>query len=297
LSTNPARRGSAKARVGDSVLPLSGGLDYRDAAMNVRHDPAGSSRTARSRVSWVLLAAAGLLVLPSTAVAAHVKGRFEGFHALQNPVWAEAKDPKNHGYSFREPVPTVRAEYRRPFPYIPKELCLAAIAATPQKAQPPVLIRVGGGRTTPVTIVVTPGTRLTFQNTDSFKHKIYGVGIKTFASSETAPGATRDWSVPQAGVFEIRDEAAPSLRMWIVAEPNAVQVAYPSMKGEFAVNIQDPGVYTLQAYFAGKKAGEPMPVTVDVKDVELKQPINVSEGGVQPAPDDKPTDKPEEGAK
>jgi hypothetical protein len=284
----------------DSALPLSPWLDYRDAAMNARHNPAGSSRIAGLRGSWVLLLAAGLIAVPGTADAAHVKGRFDGFRLLQNPVWAEAKDPKNHGYSFREPVPTVRAEFRRPFPYIPKELCLAVIAATPQKAQPPVLIRIGGGRTTPVTIVVTPGTRLTFQNTDPFKHKIYGVGIKTFSSSETGPGATRDWSVPGAGVFEIRDEAAPSLRMWIVAEPNVAVIAYPSMKGEFAVNLQEPGDYTLQAYFAGKKVGAAMPVTVEAKDIELKQPIKVNEGGAAPPPDDKPKpsdDKPEEGAK
>jgi hypothetical protein len=287
----------------DSELPLSRGLDYRDAAMNARYNPAGSTRIMGLRGSWVLLMAAGLLAVPSTADAAHIKGRFDGFRLLQNPVWAEAKDPKNHGYSFREPVPTVRAEFRRPFPYIPKELCLALIASAPQKAQPPVLIRVGGGRTTPVTIVVTPGTRLTFQNTDPFKHKIYGVGIKTFSSSETGPGATRDWSVPAAGVFEIRDEAAPSLRMWIVAEPNVAVIAYPSMKGDFAVNVQEPGDYTLQAYFAGKKVGAAIPVTVDAKDVDLKQPIKVNDGGAAAAAaaaDDKPKasdDKPEEGAK
>jgi plastocyanin len=280
----------------DSALPLSPSLDYRDAAMNVRYNSSGSTRLTRLRGSTMLVAA-GLALLPSTADAAHVKGQFQGFRSLQNPVWAEAKDPKNHGYSFREPVPTVRAEFRRPFPHIPKELCVAAIAAGPQKAQPPVLIRVGGGRTTPVTIVVTPGTRLTFQNTDPFKHKIYGVGIKTFASSETGPGATRDWSVPEAGVFEIRDDAAPSLRMWIVAEPNVASVAYPSLKGEFSINVQEPGDYTLQAYFSGKKVGAPMPVTVTEKDLELKAPIKVDSGG-PPAADDKPTDdKPKEGAK
>ena len=253
------------------------------------------------RGSWALLLAVGLVALPSTADAARVKGHLEGFRALQNPVWAEAKDPKNHGYSFREPVPTVRAEFRRPFPHIPKELCIAAIAVGPQKPQPPVLIRVGGGRTTPVTIVVTPGTRLTFQNTDPFKHKLFGVGIKTFASSETGSGATRDWSVPEAGVFEIRDEAAPSLRMWIVAEPNVAQVAYPSMKGEFALNIQEPGDYVLQAYFAGKKVGAATPVTVAAADVELKLPIKVNEGGALVADDKaKPSDaatEPKEGAK
>ncbi|HYQ45380.1 MAG TPA: hypothetical protein VER11_25515 [Polyangiaceae bacterium] len=266
--------------------------------MNVCHNPSGSSRSLGLRRGWPLLLAAGLIALPSSADAARVKGRFEGFRALQNPVWAEAKDPKNHGYSFREPVPTVRAEFRRPFPHIPKELCIAAIATGAQKAQPPVLIRVGGGRTTPVTLVVTPGTRLTFQNTDPFKHKLFGVGIKTFAASDTGPGATRDWSVPGPGVFEIRDDAAPSLRMWIVSEPNLAQAAYPSMKGDFSLNIQEPGDYVLQAYFAGKKVGPATPVTVAAADVELKGPIKVNDSSA--AADDKAKasdSEPKEGAK
>ncbi|HET7541175.1 MAG TPA: hypothetical protein VFK05_14960 [Polyangiaceae bacterium] len=267
--------------------------------MNACHNFSGSSHSVGARRRWPLLLIAGLVALPSSAGAARVKGRFEGFRALQNPVWAEAKDPKNHGYSFREPVPTVRSEFRRPFPHIPKELCVAAIAAGAQKAQPPVLIRVGGGRTTPVTLVVTPGTRLTFQNTDPFKHKLFGVGMKTFAPSDTGPGATRDWSVPGAGVFEIRDEAAPSLRMWIVSEPNVAQVAYPSMKGEFSLNIQEPGDYVLQAYFSGKKVGPATPVTVAAADVELKVPIKVNDGSA--AADDKAkasdSAEPKEGAK
>jgi hypothetical protein len=281
-------------------------LDYRVAAMNARLNPSRSS--APKRRAWVYpLAIAAILAVPATADAAHVKGRFEGFRSLQNPVWAEAKDPKNHGYSFREPVPTVRAEYRRPFPHIPKELCLAALAASPQKPPPPILIRVGGGRTTPVTIVVAPGTRLTFQNTDPFKHRIYGVGLKTFAASDTLQGATRDWSVPEPGTYEIRDEAAPSLRMWIVAEPAVAAIAYPSMKGDFSIAIPEPGDYTLQAYFAGKKVGAAVPVTIKAEGQELdisKTAIKVSDekapppaAAEAPPPVPAPDDKSKEGAK
>ena len=80
--------------------------------MNARYNPSGFSRlVGLRRRSWPLLLAAGFVALPGSADAARVKGRFEGFRALQNPVWAEAKDSKNHGYSFREPVPTVRAGY------------------------------------------------------------------------------------------------------------------------------------------------------------------------------------------
>jgi hypothetical protein len=221
------------------------------------------------------LALLALLAAPASADAAHVKGRLEGFRLLRNPVWAEAKETSNHGFSFREPVPTVRAEFRRPFPHIPKELCVALMASSPQPAEKPILIRVGGGRTTPVTIVVPPGTRLTFQNTDPFKHRLYGVDIKTFLPAEQAQGATREWTPATPGTYEIRDEAAPSLRMWIVAEPNVASITYPSLKGEFAVNVEAAGEYTLQAFFAGKKVGDAVPVKVDAADVELRAAIKV----------------------
>jgi len=226
-----------------------------------------SARACLSLLAW--------LAAPASADAAHVKGRLDGFRLLRNPVWAEAKETSSHGFSFREPVPTVRAEFRRPFPHIPKELCVALLASAPQPAQKPVLIRVGGGRTTPVTIVVTPGTRLTFQNTDPFKHRLYGVEIKTFSAADQGQGATREWTPPAPGTYELRDEAAPSLRMWIVAEPRVASIAYPSLKGEFAVGVETPGEYTLQAYFSGKKVGDAVPVKVDAADVELKAPIRV----------------------
>jgi hypothetical protein len=212
---------------------------------------------------------------PASADAAHVKGRLDGFRLLRNPVWAEAKDSANHGFSFREPVPTVRAEFRRPYPHIPKELCVALLASTPQPVPKPILIRVGGGRTTPVTIVVVPGTRLTFQNTDPFKHRLFAVGQTTFPAAEQGAGAQREWTPAAPGTYEIRDEAAPSLRMFVVAEPTVASITYPSLKGEFAVNVDQPGEYTLQAFFSGKKVGDAIPVKVEAADVELKAAIRV----------------------
>jgi len=99
------------------------------------------TRSSRRWGARVCLSAFVLLAAPASADAAHVRGRLEGFRLLRNPVWAEAKDSANHGFSFREPVPTVRAEFRRPFPHIPKELCVALIAATPQPAPKPILVR------------------------------------------------------------------------------------------------------------------------------------------------------------
>jgi plastocyanin len=170
---------------------------------------------------------------------------------------------------------------------------VAALAATPQTApKMPTLIRVGGGRTTPVTIVVAPGSRLQFKNTDPFTHRLYAVDLKLFPPNDTIKGGRRDWTVPKAGSYEIRDELAPSLRTWVVAEPNVAAIAYPSMKGEFMLTVEQPGDYSLQAYFAGKKLGEPMPVTVAVADLDLSnRPIRVAPDPPKPAKGDQPKKK------
>ncbi len=231
---------------------------------------------ARSRFRRrVLLFALALALIGLSAEARKISGSITGFIHLENPVWAEAKDPKNKGYSFRELVPTVPAKYRKMFPHIPKEVCLAALAETPQGPNKPVLIRVGGGRTTPVTIVVPPKTKLIFKNTDPFTHRLYAVGSKEFSPSDSAKGAQREWTVPAPGSYEIRDELAPSLRMWVVAEPNVAAISYPSLKGEFRLNVSEDGKYQVQAYFSGKKVGPATETVVSGRDVAL-QPIVVA---------------------
>jgi plastocyanin len=233
-------------------------------------------RATRWALAWV--AAIGICGLSADAGATRVRGNLTGYQNLLNPVWEEAKDPEKHGFSFREAVPTVRAEFRRLFPHIPKELCVAALAAEKQPVQKPILIRIGGGRTTPVTLVVTPGTELQFQNTDPFAHRLYVPGLGTFTPSDTVKGGVRSWSVPGPGTFEIRDEAAPSLRMWVIGEPKVASVAYPSMKGEFALSVDTPGDYTVQAFFAGKKVGPETALKVAGADVDLtKTPIKVAD--------------------
>lgn len=251
--------------------------------MTVRHSALGATgpfdppSRARRAIRWVatLGCAAGLLVAPA-ALASKVKGRVVNFTNLRNPVWEEAKDPKGHGYSFRELVPTVPSHHRQLYPHIPKELCIAVLGQKKVEPPKPILIRVGGGRTTPVTIVVPPGTQLSFKNTDPFTHRLYGKGISTFKAADTASQRTRDWTVPKAGTFEIRDELAPSLRFWVIAEEKVVTRVYPSMNGEFVAVVKEPGEYTVQAYFAGKPAGDPRKIEVGPRDSEIKDPIKVA---------------------
>ena len=137
---------------------------------------------------------------------------------------------------------------------------------------------VGGGRTTPVSLVVRPQARLRFKNTDPFKHRLYVVGSKTFVAGDTVKGGTRDWTVPAPGSYEVRDELAPSLRMWIVAENDVAEIAYPNLKGEFALRLEEDGEYSIQAYFAGKKVGDPRPITItNGRDVNIAhQPIKLA---------------------
>ncbi len=224
-----------------------------------------------------LLSALVAISLATPSDAAKVKGLVVGFKLLRNPVWVEAQDASRHAFSFREAVPTVPAETRQLYPFIPKELCVAALASEKQAPPPPVLIRIGGGRTAPVTIVVPPLTKLSFQNTDPFPHRLYGFNLPSFGPSDTGRGANRDWTVPAAGVFELRDEAAPSLRMWVIGDDNVAAIAYPSLKGEFQLSIGQPGEYQVQGFFSGKKVGAPITIKVTAADIDLaKTPIVVA---------------------
>jgi hypothetical protein len=216
-------------------------------------------RLTRPRPFLKIAAALGLgIALPAVAFGGQVKGKLTGLEKLLNPVWQEAKDVGSHRFSWREPSPTVRAEFRNLFAYAPKEVCVAALASSPQPPPAlPLLITLGGGRTTPVTVVVAPGTRLHFENRDPFPHRIYGVGQTTFPPGEMVPMAARDWTAPGAGRYEIRDELSPSVRSWVVVEPNVAAIAYPTTQGAFVIPQLAPGEYTVKAFFSGSPVGTP----------------------------------------
>ena len=254
----------AATRLGFAAMPLFQSLDSGERAPDIA---SGVSR--RRLAGWV--AASGVLTWAPFAQAARIKGQLVRGEELLNPVWEEGRDPANHGFSFREPVPTVQARFRKLFPYLPREVCVALIAEGKQGPMRAMGITVGGGRTAPVTLVVPPGTRLDFQNKDPFAHRLYGINVPNFSLSDTAKGSVRQWSVPGPGVFEIRDELAPSLRTWVVGEPNVAAVVFPSSKGEFALTVAEPGNYTIQAYFCGKKIGEARAVTVQARDLDLSR--------------------------
>jgi plastocyanin len=224
--------------------------------------------------------ALALFSVPSVALAAvTAKGRVSGAEKLLNPVWAEAKDPTSHRYTFREPSPTVRPDVYTLTGHLPKELAVVVLGAKGAAQKVPVTVSIAGGRTTPVTVVVPEGQQIQFENKDPFPHKIYDTGNKGLNAVETAPAKSRAWTPPGPGKYEIRDQFAPSVRSWIVVEPRAIASTYPDRKGEFTVELE-PGAYKLRGYFNGEPVGAELDVVITpfpAQDQPIKAPLVVGE--------------------
>ena len=231
-----------------------------------------------------LLAASALLLLqkglaPGEAFAAptvQIKGRISGYEKLVPEVSAEAQRSPQTWYSWRIPW----AVHAR-FPLlVSREICVVAFAAPSGKDAPaldPVLVNVTGGRTNPVTLVVSPGTRVAFKNADPFPHDLTSA-TANWSRALLQPGGTREWSPTAPGISEFRDELFPSVRTFVVAEKNVAAFAFPSDKDGSFVFTLPPGDYTLKAYFGGNPVGKPL---TDVKvpqhgPAELKEPLVVT---------------------
>ena len=82
-------------------------------------------------------------------------------------------------------------------------------------------------------------------------------------------------ALQEAGVHVIRDQAFPSVVMYVVVDANAVEYDFPDREGTFQMNLP-PGDYTLKAFFEGKPTGKPIDgVKVEGKGIELKEPLAV----------------------
>lgn len=202
-----------------------------------------------------------------------IKGRVEGGEHLLNPVWEEAKDPKNRRYTFRRPSTTVSQQAKRLTAYLPKELAVVVLGEGAKASGTPAVMHVSGGRTTPVTLVIPPGQNVQFVNADPFPHRIHSVkeGQGMLAPEELKHNHQRTWQPPGPGVYELRDKLAPSVRSWIVVEPKAVASGYPDLKNEFIVADVPPGQYKLQAFFGGEPAGDA--IDIEVRPFGDLQPI------------------------
>jgi hypothetical protein len=204
-----------------------------------------------------------------------VRGKVVGWERLLPATYAEAAKPDSHRFTWREPSPTVKQDFRKLSANVSRDVCVAAFskdAAPPHEAR---FVKVTGGRITPSTIVVSPGSRLSFKNHDPFAHSLYEVNNASWAANPTAPGSTREWAAGQPGLKVIRDTLFASAVMYVVVDANAVEFDFPDREGAFAMNLP-PGEYTLKAFFEGKPTGKPIDnVRGSEKGIELKEPLTV----------------------
>ncbi|WP_394847550.1 hypothetical protein LZC95_08800 [Pendulispora brunnea] len=229
--------------------------------------------------SFSLLVAAVVSAMSGMALASSVRGKISGQEKLLPDVYAEASKPDSHRFTWREPSPVVRAEFRSLTANPSRDVCIAAFASGNQPPHPPILVKVTGGHTNPTTLVVAPGTRISFENLDPFPHRLFVVGNEAWKAEDMAAGGRREWTAAQAGRVEFRDQLFPSVRMYIVVDPQVVDVAFPARDGSYALNLP-AGDFVLKAFFNGRQVGRALSVSSKEKgNLDLKEPLNVGEGG------------------
>ena len=227
------------------------------------------------RVSPRALVMLGALGLATTALAGPVRGKIAGADKLIPSVYADMAKAE-HRYTWREPSPTVKPEFRVLSANPSRDICIAAIAPTAAPAHEAIQITVTGGHTVPTTIAVSPQTKLLFVNHDPFPHRLYLVGDNSFKEMETSTGGSRDWTAPGTGKFEFRDKLTPTLRFYVVIDPGVVDVVYPGHNGAFAFRNLASGDYFLKAYFDGKEVGSVQAVARGGT-VDLHEPLTLHE--------------------
>ena len=234
----------------------------------------------RSFALPLLVLAAALLAPASQAVPPNLNGKVGGLDKVFPDVYLEAAKVDSRRWTWREPSTLVGAQYRSLSVDPTRDVCVVVLSSAGGSPQDAILMKVGGGRITPSTIVVSPGTKLSFKNVDPFPHRMFTTTTNgTWKPEVTLSNTVRQWTAPQGqNTFEIRDELFPSVRGFVVVHPQAIVQTYPARDGTFHFNLP-PGEYFLEAY-VGRKSAKAVPVTVKGKGVvDIKDPLNLAEGG------------------
>jgi hypothetical protein len=233
-------------------------------------------------LAFATLSAFALLTAVGQAGAPNVKGKITGYEKLVPEVYAEAAKPEARRWTWREPSPSVAPQFRTLVANPSRDICIAATTSANQEKQE-FRMTVTGGRVFPTTIVVTPNTQLAFKNFDPFKHRIYVVsatGQKVLQPDDLQGNAVRTWAPQGAGRYEVRDELYPSVRTFVVVDPQVAAIAYPGRDGAFGFSLP-AGDYVLKAFFNGQAVGKQINFTAKDRGVlELKEPLKLDEGTV-----------------
>ncbi|MDB4997546.1 MAG: hypothetical protein JWM74_4978 [Myxococcaceae bacterium] len=227
-----------------------------------------------------VIAVAGGAWCSRSAEAGPVRGKITGQDKLLPDVYVEAAKPDAHRYTWREPSPTVKAEFRNLSANPSRDICIAALTSGTAPPHEPILIKITGGHTIPTTIVIAPGTRLSFENHDPFPHRLYIVGNDAWKPEDLNAGAHREWTPVAAGKVEFRDQLIPSVRTYVVVDAQVADIAFPGRDGSFGMTLP-AGDYVLKAFFNGRPVGKPINVAAKERPaLEIKEPLNVAgEGG------------------
>lgn len=237
------------------------------------------------KVAIGLLAALALFAVSGHAGAPNVKGKIVGYEKLVPEVYAETAKPDPKHWTWREPSPSVASQFRTLSANPSRDICIAATTGANQDKQE-YRLNVTGGRVFPTTIVVTPNTTIAFKNLDPFKHRVYvmsATGQKILNPEDIQANNVRSWSPQGQGIYTVKDELFPSVRTYIVVDPQVVAVAYPGRDGAFGFSLPS-GDYVLKAFFNGKPVGKQLQVTAsDKKVLDMKEPFKLDDGAA-PAP-------------
>jgi hypothetical protein len=222
-------------------------------------------------------AALGLAAFAVPAHGAQVRGKIAGAEKLIPEVYSEIAKSE-HRYTWREPSPTVRPDFRVLSANPSRDVCIAAISTGTAQKHDPIQITVTGGHTFPSTIVVSPQTVISFVNHDPFTHRLFQEGNEAgFKPEDMQSNGHREWTAPGPGRYEFRDKLAPTLRFYVVVDLGVVEVVYPGHNGAFAFRDLPTGDYFLKAFFDGKQVGKPLQVVATRGTVELKEPLTLEE--------------------
>ncbi len=224
---------------------------------------------------WVI--ALGAVAVASTALAGQVRGKIAGADKLIPDAYADMAKPELHRYTWREPSPTVKPEFRVLSANPSRDICIAAVSSGTAQPHEAIQITVTGGHTVPTTIATSPGTKLLFVNHDPFNHRLYQVGGTDFKESDTTPGGSRDWTAPGPGKYEFRDKLSPTLRFYVVVDTGVVEVVYPGHNGTFAFRDLPSGDYFLKAFFNGRQVSKQVQAISKGGTMELKEPLTLEE--------------------
>lgn len=233
------------------------------------------SRTVAALVVLASTLAGGTLLAAGGSAAGVIRGKLTGWEKLIPQVYADATKNDSRRYTWREPSPTVKQDFRKLSTNASREVCVAAFGSGTAQPHEPIIVKVTGGRLAPATLVLSVGSRISFKNVDPFPHVLYEVEDPKWAPNSMAPTSTREWAATTPGVHTIRDQLFPSVVMRVIVDAAAAEFAVPDHDGAFSMPVP-PGEYTLKVFFDGKQVGKEVDgIKVGERALELKEPIAV----------------------